>query len=182
MHQIFPSLESNTENTVWDDLRFPATRGQVNPVNSKPDFDTTNVGLRLDPGSEEPIYIVAQLPHKYKAGTNIRPHVHWQATSTDTNTVSMRLQYKWFNNGEVPPAYSNVYKTMTPSGTAFGASATGIAELDGTGKKESSILKIVLTRDATNATTDTYPDDILLDAFDIHFQIEKIGSGPEFPV
>ena len=181
IRSIFPYQDTNPNKTVWDDLRFPPSRGMVNPVTAKPDFSTTNIGLLLDPSSEEPIYIVAQLPHGYKAGTNIKPHVHWQATSTNTSSFSMRMQYVWYNANEAMPAWSNVYSTHTPSGTAWVSQVSGLGELDGTNKKESSIVKMVVTRDATNASTDIYPNDILLDEMDIHYQIEKLGSGPEYP-
>lgn len=181
LYGIFPYLDSNKEKTVWDDLRFPATRGYVNPVNAKPDFDTSNIGLLLDPSSEEPIYVVGQLPHEYAEGTNIKPHIHYQATSSNTFPFSMRLQYVWFNINEAQPAWSNAYTTFTPTGTAGQSVAGGIVELDGTGKKESSLVKFIVTRDATNATADTYPNDILLEEFDVHFQKDKMGTGAEFP-
>lgn len=177
---IFPFLDSNKEQTVWDDLRFPATRGMSNPVTYKPDFDSTNVGLLLDPASEEPIYIIAQLPHSYKPNTNIKPHIHWQSTTSNTNPVCMKMQYKWYNAHQVPPGWTTVYKQVTPPGVAYKSTINTICEIAGTGKSESSIIKIILTRDATN-TADTYPADILLDEFDIHFQVEKIGTGNEYP-
>jgi len=36
---------------------------------------------------EQEIYFVAQLPHGYKSGTDLYPHIHWYPTNTDTGSV-----------------------------------------------------------------------------------------------
>ena len=61
---------------VWDDLRAPATQLRVNPATSRPDFDAVNVGYSFDPTGVETVFIVMQLPHSYKEGSDIEPHVH----------------------------------------------------------------------------------------------------------
>ena len=65
-------------DTVWDDMRAPFTQTKRGALD-KPDFDYTNVGL-LFPQSNvaEIVYIIFQLPHNYKLGTSIYPHIHRQ--------------------------------------------------------------------------------------------------------
>jgi len=60
---------------MWDDLRFPASQTKQGS-NLKPDFDINNVGLLFPQNdADEIIYIIAQMPHDMKLGSNIRPHI-----------------------------------------------------------------------------------------------------------
>ena len=59
-------------------------------ANSKPDFDYTNMGLIFPANDNTHIaYFICQLPHLYKEGTPIYPHVHWAQTSTFAATFLM---------------------------------------------------------------------------------------------
>jgi hypothetical protein len=91
------TLSLSGSATGWDDLRFPFTATKLGALD-KPDFDATNVGL-LFPVNDatEIIYIIAQMPHEYKEGSRIYPHLHWQ--QMNGNNVVWKAAYKWFNKG-----------------------------------------------------------------------------------
>ena len=63
--------------TTWDDLRFPSTRIRQGAT-AKPDFDITNIGLLFpQDDATEIAYLLAQMPHDWKEGSAIYPHMHY---------------------------------------------------------------------------------------------------------
>jgi hypothetical protein len=153
----------------YEDLRFPATPGLINPVTSKPDYDYTNIGYLFDPASAEYIYLIAQMPHDWVAGSTIYPHFHWMPTSTNTGNVYWVMVYKWTNiDATDASSNSNISAIAPADGTAYKHQLTDLSTIAGTGKTSSSILSIILYRYA-NHVNDTYTGDALLKEFDIHY-------------
>lgn len=166
----------------WDDLRFPATGVQLGGQAAPPGVQAST-GLFLFDGVDtaESIAILAQLPHAWRQGSNIKPHLHWSKTSDVAGTVYWSLRYKWFNVGEIPPAFSApVAATLAvdPEDTQAHAIST-FGEIDATGKLISSLFLCQIARDPTNEA-DTYEADVLLYEFDIHYQVDSMGSEAEF--
>lgn len=167
---------SGNDEIVWDDLRVPLTQGKQG-VLDKPDFDFTNIGY-LFPQNDatEIIYIIAQMPHKYKEGSDIYPHLHWQQSAA--TAVTWVMEYKWFGLGVAVPA---AFTTLSSSSTIFTYTSgnlsqiTAFTPIDGTGYGISSLLLVKLYRN-DNVTT----GDVLAWDFDIHYQIDTIGSLGEF--
>lgn len=163
------------EEPVWDDLRFPATQTKTGS-NLKPDFDETNIGLLFPQNNTaEVVYIVVQLPHSYKLGTELHPHIHFiQSAAT---VPVFKLVYRWYDNGAAVPAFGSAISTTSLSFTytsgsilqraVFPAIPVGAVHM-------SSILDIKLYRD-DNAVT----GDVLVKEFDIHYQSDTIGSSLE---
>lgn len=175
------SAAINTHDTGWyprwDDLRFPFTQTKLG-ANLKPDFDYTNVGLLFPPTAgeaNEVIFMIGQMPHGYRPGSGIRPHVHFQQASSAVTTWA--LEYKWFNPGAAVPAS---FTTITASSGIFPYVSgnlhqiSGFTEIDGTGMSLSSILLMKLYR------TDSNPGDVLSFELDIHYQTIAPGSLNEF--
>ena len=165
-------LDKRPETTApyIDDLRFPATPGLRNPATAAPDYDFTNMGFLFDASTIESIYIIAQMPHDWVAGTYIYPHVHWCPTNTNTGDVYWVMNYKWTNIDAVDAGSVSVRQVIpTAAGTAYTHqySEFGLG-IDGTGKTSSSILSIQIYRKA-NDPADTYNTDALLKEFDIHY-------------
>lgn len=165
--------------TCWDDIVFEMTPLRAkNPANaSKPDWDSTNNGY-LFPRNDatEWVYITAQLPHRYKEGSTIYPHVHVQQGRNEQ--AVFKIDYQWYNIGSTVPVAAtytmNTYGTTYVSGT-IGQLIKGAAGIAGTGKTISSILKMKLYRD-----DNAYAADMLLDQFDIHIEIDGFGSETEY--
>lgn len=168
-------------NTIyWDDLRAPATA--INPPGlvSDPDWDNTNGGWLFDAAGTEVLWIVTQMPHTYKEGSNIQPHIHWQPTNTNTGNVLWRMEYKWTNVGDVEAAgFTTLNVLDAGAGVARTQQIAGFGEIDGTGKRISSMLVLKLSRIGGDAT-DTYNADALLREFDIHYQVDARGSEEQF--
>ena len=158
---------------AWDDLRFGFTQTKQGAT-QKPDFDFTNVGL-LFPQNDaaEVVYMIGQIPHKYKLGTDIYPHIHWQ--QGEDKAVTWKLAYKWFKNGAAVPADFTTITTATgiftyTTGNLLQISAW--AAIDGSGVDTvSSILLMKLYRE-----DNVYTGDVLAFEFDVHYQIDSQGS------
>lgn len=159
----------------WDDLRFPFTQARRGAL-AKPDFDYTNVGLLFPQDDDaEKIYLIAQFPHKYKIGTMLRPHIHWQQTGADFPV--WKLDYKIVTNGIAVPSSFTTIQTNTgvfpyDSGNLGQISCfPSIAGLSGL----SDFVLVKMYRD-----DNVVSGDVLAFEFDMHYQIDSIGSGQEY--
>ena len=81
--------------TAWDDLRVPVTATNIGTAND-PNFSqvltdgASSQGVYtylFDNSTDEELFFQVQLPHAWKEGTDIEPHVHWFPTNTDTGVV-----------------------------------------------------------------------------------------------
>lgn len=174
------TLKLNGDATVYDDLRFPATQLRVNPATSLPNFDYTEIGFLFDDGSTETLYIIAQMPHSWKEESTIYPHVHWMPTSTNTGSVLWRMEYKWVSIGDTTPgSFTSIDILDAADGIALKHQIAPFPAISGVGKGLSSILSIKLSRVGGDAS-DTYTADALLKEFDIHYEIDTLGSREEY--
>ena len=171
--------------TVWEDLRFPAS--SINPPGgiggaAVDTVDTPFIGtLLFDPASVEICVGQAQMPHGWKEGSYLSPHVHWSPISTSTGSVVWRLSCETANVGE---AYNGSYTYISEvasysDGTLNDHILSDFSDLDMTGKTISNMTLWRISRMATSGS-DTYPQDARLLEFDIHYQIDSLGSNAEY--
>jgi hypothetical protein len=146
---------------------------------------SSSVGVLLwvfSPTTEQDLYITVQMPHGYKEGTDIYPHVHWTTkTGTPSGTdVVWGLEYTWVNlggnfaNTSTLTANSVIASVGTPSGTGQHL-ITSLGTMSGTGKKISSIIVCRLFRKAADSN-DTFVNETGLLSMDFHYEIDMIGS------
>lgn len=176
------------EDLVWDDYVVPivgANVAGIKPpglvkVNDNGAGSTGVYYYGFDPTTEEEVFFTIQLPHRVKAGTQIKPHVHWGPTTTGVGNVVWGLEYCISNVNE--PASNTTILTATGAapGTLKQQVITGFPPIAGTQLRESSLLNCRFFRKAADAA-DTYAADAVAMSFDIHFQIEKLGSIIEYP-
>jgi len=170
-------LKLNGSATVFDDLFVPLTTTRQGS-NNKPDFDYTNIGY-LFPQNDatEILYLIVQMPHRWKAGSDIFPHVHYNRTSAGKPTF--KIDYSWFNIGSAVAAPGTTLPLATEVITYTSGSIHQInqstAAISGSGKTMSSILLIKLYRD-----DNTVSGDVLTYQFDLHFEIDSLGSNSEY--
>ena len=170
-------ISTATVATTWDDLCFPATA--INPAGSPTPmtFDQDNLGFLATDSGTQNIAIIAQMPHSWKEGSDIYPHLHWSPTTTDTGDVVFSLSYKWQNIEEADPgSWTTMTSLVAPAdGAAYKHQMDSFGAITGTGKTISSILKIKISRLGGDAA-DTYGAISLLSQFDIHYQMDSTGS------
>jgi len=161
--------------SMWDDLKFPASQTKLGS-NLKPDFDQTNVGL-LFPQNDatEVIYINVQMPHAYKKGTNIHPHVHFiQSAAT---VPVFKMTYRWYDKGASAIAAFTTIATNNLVYTYTSGSIHQVAKFPSivpTVTGISSMLDVKLYREDNVVT-----GDVLVKEFDIHYEIDSFGSRTE---
>jgi hypothetical protein len=165
-------------HTVWDDLRVAASATQKNPVTSKPDyiaFIGRTFAFSFDPDTNEGVNFTVQLPHNYKEGTSIIPHVHWSPSSAAGGNVVWSIECSWANMDATFPATETYNVTVPADGTIYGHDVAYFLALNGTGKTISSMLNCSLNRGASMAA-DTYVNEVWLQEIDFHYQIDSLGS------
>ncbi len=115
-----------------------------------------------------------QLPHDYKEGTDIIPHLHWcpSTTGTYTGTWTMRyVDYLDAANGTALLAQKTITISFNAAMTAFQMqSADFSAVIAGAGRKISSMIHANLELTLTAGTS------CFLNGWDGHYQKDRLGS------
>lgn len=161
----------------FNDIVFPLNTSFIGS-NSKPDYDYTNIGLLFPQNNVNEIaYFTIQLPHSWKVGSTIYPHIH--IIQAANQQATFRAEYKWYDIGDPIPANWSTYDLDTYAITYTSGTISNIVKgtggISGAGLGISSILKIKLFR-----TDNVYTGDMLADQFDIHIEIDGFGSQEEY--
>lgn len=181
------AFRTKTPDFVWNDTMVPPTTQRIGVV-----APTLRLGFRGDStfqkltfadNQADEVQFIVQFPHDMALNSILRPHVHFtfeDSVADGDYTIDFVLKYYWANIEEVFPASSSTY-TMTYSFkegenpatyTHLIASGTNLTMNKGI----SSIMVCRLYRDnLTNAKTNL-PYPITMLGFDIHYQIDSMGS------
>jgi hypothetical protein len=175
------TIEFNGTATVFDDLRIPGLTVTL-PAANAPDFGAFlgagGLQIYLFDGAgvqTESVHFTIQIPHSYKEGSDIVPHVHWSAVNGNAGNVVWQLEYTWQNIDGTFPAVTTITVTDAASGTAWDHQKAFFSAITGTGKTISSMLVCRLFRDPTHAS-DTYGSDAAFLEIDFHFEKDTVGS------
>ena len=163
----------------WEDLKFPAAG--INPPGqvSDPDRDITDGTWLYDKAATEVIMGQVQMPHSWKAGSNLHAHVHWSPTTAGTGDVLWRLYYSIATIGSVFPAFSTLDVVAAAGGDDM-HQLDEWAPIGMVGHRVSCMIKWKLARIGGDALDD-YDADAKLLELDFHYRINSIGSGTEYP-
>jgi len=164
--------------TVWEDLMFPFSTGHQGNANYPPfNADSLYFEFSIDStGSDAQfMYFIIQMPHSWKEGSTIYPHVHYKYEAA-VGACSFRMKYKWFNIGSTTAvgwnwAHMNITSSADDKDHTLVSTYSGI---NGSGKTISSILicKVYLYGVAGTGTCKAYQ-------FDIHYEKDALGSNTE---
>lgn len=160
---------------AWDDLMFPFTTG-ANAGTGYPTFSSDSLYYTFVVDTTGPskciMYFIVQMPHRWKAGSTIYPHVHYKH-ETAVGTPSFKIKYKWFNIGAsaITP-WKWVALTTTTGTTDNTNQVCNGGTISGVGKTVSSILLVQVYLGAA-------PTNVIAYQFDIHYQIDGFGSDQE---
>ena len=172
------------EATVWDDIRVAGSNTRVGataPTLAAFGPSGSLKVMHFESGHNDEVHFEIQMPHRWKEGTNIYPHVHWTPISTATGNVVWELEYTWISINGTFGAPGNMASAATAAGgTAWVHKMTGLSEggnnyIDGTGKTISSMLVCRLHRNG-NSGSDTLAADVAFLEFDIHYEVDSMGS------
>lgn len=177
------SLPSYAGAAGWDDTMQPALSvrlGATAPDDCNFVGDATLVKALCFTGTtsatDEEVHFTIQIPHGYKVGSDLYPHVHWAPTSTGAGNVVWQLEYTVSEIGGTFGAASTEACTATAAGgTAWVHKISGCTTISDAGLGISSIMYGRLFRDPDNAG-DTYEADAALLGFDIHYYSDTTYS------
>ncbi len=171
------------QTVVWDDENIGAGTlsgppglqpGIVNFVdNIGADTGIATFGIAVGEGLSG----FLEIPHKYKEGTDITFHVHWQGIAAPTGTDNVQWQLTYTLCGEsatitLPPvtiitaetAFDTQYECMITSFTAITGTDFNIGD------------QFLFTIERITASANEYGGEGLIQTVGIHFQIDTIGS------
>jgi hypothetical protein len=166
----------------WKDLRFPAETVQINPSTSKPDsvvFIGNSRCLGFDASTTERVTFTAQVPHDYKANTDLGFHLHWSTPDANAGSVVWEFEYSIAKeNGVFNSPSTTLRYTISATGTAYGHNFSTIGVVAGAsitpdGNNTSTMLICSLARLGGD---DTYASDALFLECDFHYQADSVGS------
>jgi hypothetical protein len=166
----------------WEDLRFPATAIRTNPASEHPALQLDPVGRLFRHTDTDILYLIAQLPHAWRAGTTLQPHVHWAKTTAASGGVYWQLTYRWATIGDAianAVSIGSAVPSVSDANTANVHALTRLGTISGSGKQISDMLLMQLSR-VHNNEADDYGASALLMEFDIHYQVSSPGSRQEF--
>lgn len=174
--------------TTFEDLRIDGMSTRVGVT-----APTDEVGFRGDAAfysrnfvhnQADEVQFSVQLPHAWKEGSAIHPHVHFSPWAANEGAAAAKFIFEYYIanvNGTYPasPATFPVTKTWTDSNQWKHLIAGGdSAGIDMTGYTLSSILKVRMYRD--NTVTNNLADKVALLYIDIHYEIDALGSDSEY--
>jgi len=169
-------------DTYHDDLRVPLTNTRINPANSEPDFEDMGNGAfawGFDAAADSlhSLNFIAQIPHKYKVGTDLDAHIHWTPSTTNTGTVRWKLiYYTAAINGNMSGPDS-LYINDAGDGTAYKHQLADFGDIDGSSLGISSVIIGKLSRVGDD---DTYTGSAYGLEIDFHYEIDQPGSANEY--
>lgn len=185
--ELIKRFEVPRSAPAWEDIR--TTGEQTRVGTTAPSFAAFGPSgslktLRFEAGHHDEVHFEIQMPHAWKEGTPIHPHVHWTPVSATAGNVVWELEYAWANINGTFGAPSNMASDPTAAGgTAWVHKMTdlksgGLDYIVGTGKTISSMLVCRLHRNA-GAGSDTLAADVAFLEIDFHYQVDSMGSREE---
>lgn len=169
----------------WEALRMPATAVHAAGSN-QPSFavfasdsaGSTGVFTYLfDSSTANEVFFHLQLPHAYKLGSNLRFRVHWAPTDADTGYVLWGLEYTLAN---VSTTFGDTL-ILEATATAHGAARFHhLTELGENTASDTLIAAMLLCRLYRKGSSDTYAGKAALLEFDVHYQLDELGSQLEY--
>ncbi len=190
------TMVSEGAATVWDDVMvFPdgtTKGGSYMPTwtSFRKDITNNSQGTMLwmfSPSVEQEVYFTLQVPHGYKVGSDIFPHVHWTTTDANSPTgtnVVWGLEYTVASLNNAFPITgaqltgSAIVGGITPSGTHQHL-ITPLTTMSGSGVGISTIFVCRLFRKVSDAL-DTYGYSVGLLGVDFHIEKDTNGSRSDF--
>jgi hypothetical protein len=168
--------------SLWDDIIImPESLGSGASSPDLTTFSGTILAYAFDGNvTSEQLYGGFEIPHTYKEGTTLRPHIHWSPSNANAGNVKWKLDYvicdKNTGGFTSPATISAIQETGSQS------LKNNVVEFDiisGTDIRIGCIVKFRLYRDPTDVN-DTYASDAFLLSLGIHHEVNSDGSRQVF--
>ena len=183
-----PAFSNLTLNQCWDDLLVSASTftvaSSIRPPASTKIADIAGgsangvYGWSFEEGKSQDVMCSTQLSHKYKLGSTLYPHIHISVPTNEAlKYIQFSLEYFVVSLGS---AYTDSV-IITTAPLLCPAAKTHVLlqfpNIVGTGLGISSIFYSRLTRDTI---ANDYTGIVNLLSFDIHIEMDSLGSHTEY--
>jgi len=172
---------------VWDDYVTPLGPNNWRGTSNNP----TLTGFYQDGSGSQGVYgyvfsdgdealITIQMPHRWKEGTTIFPHIHFllSADVDPADNFGIEFEYTWADIGEDFPANTtletNDISTGVNTDNMHQLANITAAGISGAGHTISSILLCRIKRVA--AGSDNYAGGLVILDVDVHYEVDTMGS------
>ena len=119
------------------------------------------------------------MPHSWKEGTSVHPHIHWGPTSEGGGDVVWKFDYSVAAINGAFPDFSTESITVAARTTDAAHLVDEFTPVSMEGKTFSTMIKWRLSR-VGGDSGDDYDADAKLYEVDFHYKIDSVGSGQEY--
>lgn len=176
------TLEFNGSATVFDDIRTPMTAIRITgPGGTTPPDEVLYKGSVVlafggAGGDDEKGFFIVQVPHWYKEGSDITPHIHWTPEDNTAGVVRWILTYSWANEEAAFPGETTEVIEVAADEVTDQHQRDDFSAISGTSKTISSMFLCSIQREDSDAN-DTYDNkDAYLTEIDFHAEKDTVGS------
>ena len=120
-----------------------------------------------------------EMPHDYKVGTDLRPHIHWCPSDTNAGDVKWQLEITIAGKDIAFPTVTTISAIETSNQVDRAHQVVEFDVIDGTNINIGDITGFRLFRDPTDAE-DTYGSDAIFLSLGFHYEIDGDGSRQVF--
>ena len=181
--------------TTWDDLLFPLTGQKIDVASGRINYDYFNGTVNFNANArypEEPVGFAVQIKHKWKEGSVVRPHIHWlQQHATEIPNWLLGYKISKKNTARtIETDFSNhTFLLISEHRYTYASGVLNqishFTPITLTGVEISDMVHFVLFRDTGNVSTlfagaDPSALGEHIDEFDVHIEIDSIGSNEEY--
>lgn len=171
------SFKNYSETVKYEDLRFPVSQVKITGASNLPKWATfinNTVSLYFSASSVEQVYITAQMPHARIENTTIYPHFHWSYDEPKAaGDVVWCVEYTCADVGDYY-GLTTIKCTTDSAMNPYQHHMTDMIPIENN-LTDSAICNMRIYRDGTHVN-DTFPVDVSLQEFDIHYLSYQYGA------
>lgn len=171
-------LSLNGNATVFKDLNVSGSALGTGPsAPTKVALNSTNIRGYSFNGTAitDELHGSFEIPHEYKEGSAIYPHLHWRTTTANAGNVKWQLEYSWLAAESIITGSTTISAIDPATGIAWQEIISTFPAISGTGKLIQGKFEFRLFRDPTDIA-DTYADGAYLCDIGFHYEVDAIGS------
>jgi len=145
---------------------------------------------RFIPGETREAFAEFHIPHIWKPGTMMYPHVHFSVLSSGSGTVRWGIEYMWARTNSsnafftYPATTETLYIEQVIAANSqrvhFVSEAAQDNGLDGTNMEVDGMILCRLFRDGSHSN-DTFNEDVFAITLDLHTETDRYSTPFRFP-
>lgn len=177
------TLKMVGDATVWEDLRTPASALKVpasNPAQSTLWKGSQVLAFEDQAVNYQHIYFIWQMPHSWKLGSLVYPHIHTAPEDATAGNVFWQFTYSVASKGQAFGTELSHYVTHAMPEVADEHQYEELGPIDMSGHAGlSTVILCGLHRRSDDARDTFAGKDVYLLEVDLHFEMDTIGSREE---